>query len=207
MAVVRDTIFDVLQILRQNLENALNALPEVMAGDAAIDNVVVGNIAFAENGVGRLPSLTDRIVLTMVKMEEEFTLKNQPNNRRNPVTGALEYVNPPVFLNLYVLVTANNQNYEKAILFLSRVIGFFQYKSVFTEQNSSLPASVPLTRFSFNTSMVSLTFEQINHLWGVLGGKQLPSVLYKVQLLEIQYEDETKPGEIIREIVLGEKIY
>ena len=37
--------------------------------------------------------------------------------------------------------------------------------------------------------MVSMNSEQVNHLWATLGGKYLPSVLYKVRMLTI--EDDT----------------
>jgi hypothetical protein len=208
MAVVHDTIRDVLIILQQNLEAALNNIS--FTPDQLADNVVISNIAFADNEGVRIPSLQDKIVLTLTKIEEEFALKNQPAHRRNPVTGSLEYVNPPAFLNLYVLVTANNKNYDHAMLFLSRAIGFFQFQRVFTEQNTvPLPTDVniQIVRFNFNINMVSPTFEQINHMWGVLGGKQLPSALYKLQLVEIEYRDTVKPGFPIEIIEVGEKIF
>ena len=34
--------------------------------------------------------------------------------------------------------------------------------------------------------LYTLTFEQINHLWGSLGGKQSPFVMYKIRLVRIQ---------------------
>lgn len=207
MAVVHDTIRDVLAILRHNLEQALNNI--TFTPDAEEDNVVVSNIAFAENDAVHTPAVQDKIVLTLIKIEEEFTLKNQPAHRRNPITGSLEYVNPPAYLNLYVLATANNRNYDNAMLFLSRTIGFFQFQRVFTTENSAIPpdSNFQITRFNFNINMMSPTFEQINHIWGVLGGKQLPSVLYKLQLVEIEYRDTVKPGFPIEEIVVGEKIF
>jgi hypothetical protein len=205
MAAVHDTIRDVLEILRTNLESALNALD--FTPSSVEDNVVLGNIAYADHDRGA--GLADRLVLTLLKTEEEASLKNMPAQRRNPVTGTLEYVNPPVFLNLYVLVTANHRIYTNAMLFLSRAIGYFQYKKVFTEQDSAIPSSpnFQIERFNFNLSLLSPSFEQINHIWGVLGGKHLPFALYKLQLVGIEYRDAVLPGQLIEEIVVGEKIY
>lgn len=205
MPIVNDTIRDVLQVLRLNLEQALNSFPSTP--DAAGDNVVLSNIAFVENEGNRQPSVSDKLVITLIKTEEEHTLKNQPAHRRNPVSGSLEYVNPPVYLNLYLMVVANNRNYDNALLFLSRAIGYFQFQSVFNETNSTLPAGSALTRYHFNMSMVSPTFEQLNHIWSILGGKQLPSVMYKLQLLEVQYEDTVKAGQEIRTVIVNEKIF
>ncbi|MCB0549800.1 MAG: DUF4255 domain-containing protein [Phaeodactylibacter sp.] len=206
MPVVRDTIHDILKIFQANLESALNGL-QTLPQDAARDNVIIGNIAFAETPGNRSPSINDRLVLTVIKIEEEFTLKNQPAHRRNPVNGNLEYINPPAVLNLYVLLTANNNAYDKALLFLSRSIGYLQHQRVFTEENSVPVSGLGITRFNFNINLYSPSFEQINHIWGVLGGKQLPSVIYKLQLVSIQYEDEPQAGDEIRTIILGETIY
>jgi hypothetical protein len=205
MPIVNDTLRDVLQVLRLNLEQALNSFANTP--DASGDNVVLSNIAFLDGPGNRTPSVDDKLVITLVKTEEEHALKNQPAHRRNPVSGNLEYINPPVYLNLYLMLVANNRNYDNALLFLSRAIGYFQYHSVFNETNSALPPGSALIRFNFNMSMVSPTFEQLNHIWGILGGKQLPSVMYKLQLLEVMYEDTTLPGQEIRTVVVNEKIF
>lgn len=173
------------------------------------DRVVLGNIAFHESSDTSITNaIGNRIVLTLVKTEEEYAMKNRPNHRRNPVSGNLEYANPPVFLNLYVLITANVGEYEVALSFLSRVISYFQHQNVFNENNTVAPSGgfVPEI-FHFNVSMVSPGLEQLNHLWGVLGGKIMPSVFYKLQLQQIEYiPDEPQPASPITKITLTEQI-
>lgn len=208
MPVVRDTIADTLAILRLNLEMGLNTLQPLPDEDED-DAVVVGNIALVEGDLDATPNIDNRIVITLIKTEEEYTLKNQPNHRRNPVSGNLEYINPPVFLNLYLLITPNVDDYGTALTFLSRVISYFQYQRVFTRANSEVPddASFAVTQFHFNLSMVSPSLEQLNHLWGILGGKLMPSVMYKLQLQEIEYiPDDARPASPITEITLTESI-
>ncbi len=207
MPIVRDTITDSLAILRLNLDNALNSLQAVPA-EGALDAVVVSNIAFVESTNGsRIPSLTNKVVLTLVKIEEEHTLKNRPAHRRNPVSGAIEYANPPVFLNLYVLMTANMDDYGTALTYLSRIVGYFQHQRVFNENNATRPPG-PLQHFEFNLSLESPSLEQWNHLWSILGGKQLPAVLYKMQLQRIEYvPDEVTPGVPIQQIVVNEQLH
>lgn len=210
MPVVRDTIADTLAILRLNLEEGLNAL-QPLPDNGDDDAVVIGNIALWEQSQPPTPTIGNRIVITLIKTEEEYALKNRPNHRRNPVTNNLEVVNPPVFLNLYLLFTPNTDDYGMALTFLSRIISFFQHQRVFTEANAQVPAEdgavFPIQHFHFNLSMQSPSIEQLNHLWGVLGGKMLPSVLYKMQLQEIEYvPDEPTPGSPIRQIILNEQI-
>lgn len=209
MPAVRDTISDILAVLRFNLEEGLNDLAP-MPDNTDDDRVVLGNIAFHESSDTSITAaISNRIVLTLVKTEEEYAMKNQPNHRRNPVSGNLEYANPPIFLNLYVLITANVVEYEVALSFLSRVISYFQHQNVFNETNTVAPSGgfVPET-FQFNVSMVSPGLEQLNHLWGVLGGKIMPSVFYKLQLQQIEYiPDEPLPASPITEITLTEQIH
>jgi len=205
MARIQDTLIDVVQILRENLDRAIDDLASTPG-----DYVVLSNIAFNEAVSGRTPNIQDKVVITLIKTEEETTLKNQPNYQRHPVSGVLEYNNPPVFLNVYLLITANYNDYLNAITQLSRVIGYFQYKSTFSNADTELviPAGSPISQFSFNMSMVSLAFEQLNHIWSVLGGKHLPSVLYKMQLVKLVYvPDEVEAAPIIEAIEMQEKIY
>lgn len=209
MPSVRDTISDILSIVRLNLEEGLNDLAP-LPDNTDDDRVVIGNIAFHESSDATMTAaISNRIVLTLVKTEEEYALKNQPNHRRNPISGNLEYVNPPVYLNLHVLMTANVSDYEIALSFLSRVISYFQHQSVFNETNSTAPpGGFPMTAFHFNLSMVSPSLEQLNHLWGVLGGKIMPSALYKIQLQQIEYiPDEPLPASPITEITLTEQLH
>jgi hypothetical protein len=44
-----------------------------------------------------------------------------------------------------------------------------------------------------------MNFEQMNHLWGILGGKYIPSVLYKLRLIPIQ-ESPSEKVSVVEEI-------
>jgi hypothetical protein len=121
-------------------------------------------------------------------------------------------LNPPVELNLYILFAAHNSNYETALRDLSDVIGFFQSNTVFDDQNyPALNATVDkpdikpwqlIERLSFR--LHSLTFEQQNNLWAMLGAKYIPSVIYKMNLLTF-FETKSKDKKpVISELDLVE---
>jgi len=86
--------------------------------------------------------------------------------------------------------TSIDEDYRNALHRISGIIEFFQSKNVFTVQNSprfdtkdidvNLLADIRLL-----PELYTLTFEQINHLWGSLGGKQSPFVMYKFRLVKI----------------------
>ncbi len=137
----------------------------------------------------RSDSLSAPGILTLVNLEEERVLKN-PNNYVR-VNDKLEYRNPKIFLNLYCLFAVNHSSYDTALQYLSLIIQFFQYRNVIDHKNTppdnGLVLDQKIDKLIFD--MVSMNSEQVNHLWAILGGKYLPSVLYKVRMLTI--EDDT----------------
>ncbi len=160
-----------------------------------VEDVLLGNIASLDNH----SVLSDKVLITLVNIEEESTLKNNQNWRRNYLTGGIESILPPIYLNLYLLFTAtlpenlgeNDDAYQKALDRIAAIVELFQTKKIFTLQNS--PAFEPrnlkerlLNEIRLIPELYTLTFEQINHLWGSLGGKQSPFVMYKIRLLKIQ---------------------
>lgn len=160
---------------------------------------------FAKLGnIGRLESATNasnaelqkKVILTLVNIGEEMTLKNNPHYIRRGET--LQKRNPILYLNLYVLISCADDDYENALTKISHVVSFFQEKNRFTSQTASSPFPSDLVD-KIMLDLYSLNFEQMNHLWGVLGGKYHPSVLYRLRLVPIQpTEGEDAPE--IREI-------
>ncbi len=170
--------------------------------------VVLGNIAFHDSP--DLDELTDKLVMCLVNIEEESTLKNIKNYQIDQ--SNVLYKNPPVHLNLYILFCANYTSvtnaYERSLQRLSQTISFFQGKNVFTLKNTTRDESSDdedLTYVKMIFELYTLTFEQINFLWGSLGGKQMPFAMYKVRLLSLQRDTLDATGRVIEEIKLGEK--
>lgn len=100
-------------------------------------------------------------------------------------------LNAPVKVNLNVLFVANNSSYETALRDLSDVICFFQSNVVFDaykypalNAGATDPVNKPwqtVEKIIFR--IMSLTFEQQNNLWGMLGCKYLPSIVYRMNML------------------------
>lgn len=192
-----------LQIIRQELNTHLDSF-----GETDDDQVQLGNISQIDiPDQGELSSLKNRIVITLVNVREEKTLKNQPFVRRNDVTLKAEYFNPPVFLNLYLLISASQSNYVNSLIFLTRIAAFFQSKNVFTNQNTVpinndtlVPPTERMEEFKLILDLFSPSFEEWNHIWGTLGGKQLPALLYLARLVEVKAATVDKHGGLIQEI-------
>lgn len=183
------------------LRNELQAYFSIY--DASV-NVIIDNVGLFETSKG--DSLNNSVVVTVVNIEEESSLKNQPALRR-PFTNTAVYQNPPVFLNLYVLITCNysGADYRLALRRLSYVIRFVQSKTSFAVSSSVTGGEIDLTEddvaeLKFTLELYTLTFEQINHLWGSLGGRQIPFAMYKLRLVAITERAHIREVPLIEEI-------
>ena len=79
---------------------------------------------------------------------------------------------------------------------LARALRFFEARHVFTQDNVS-PASITtnapnhaldrLAEFKLVFDLCSPSMEEVNHLWGTLGGKQYPFAMYNLRMLELKF--------------------
>ncbi len=159
-----------------------------------------GNISQADHP-DVATTLENQLVLTLVSVEEERTLKNGSAAVREE-SGALVYRNRPLHLNLNLLLTANYRNYETALKRLAQVFTFFQGKQRFTLGNSpgAAQGAAPGSELSLTLDLISLSLEEINHLWGSLGGKALPFALYRGRLVALSDRRVLAGGGLIQEI-------
>ena len=194
--------------LNAMLEKALNFIKEELLsflindlGDSSVE-VELGNIALfeTENSTG----IENKIVISLVNIEEESTLKNARNFQKS-ISGGIRYLAPPLYLNLYILFACNYSLYAPSIQRLGNILQFFQHRKQFEVSSAQSPQnenafSDEEADFRLTFELYTLTFEQINHLWGALGGRQLPSVMYKARLVRIDNKDIFRPGPPIEEI-------
>jgi hypothetical protein len=154
--------------------------------------LVLGNIAKAfdvtaidEN------SLSNKAILSLVNIEEDNVAKNQVNYMEPH--RSLVYKNPPLYLNLYIVIAVNRISYAESLEWLAYVIRFFQFQSVFTPQShSGLDPRIQRLILDLHP----LEFEQHNGLWNILGGKYIPSVLYKIRQVTLEQEAVIADGVI-----------
>lgn len=178
----------------------------VINDEAGLGNLSEGLVvANGNTGVAR-----NRLIFSMVNIREEKSLKNLPNYVRNDITLRASYENPPVHLNFLILATATHTEYTNALLVLSRTIRFFQSNNVFTQDNvapSSITNNAPpnlldrLESFKLILDLYSPTMEEVNHLWGTLGGKQYPFVLYMLRMLDLKFRAVQSESGLITEVI------
>ena len=186
-------------------------LEDVYSVPSSSDVVQLGNLAEGITSTGGNGGIArGKLIFSVVNIKEEKTLKNLPNLVRNDITLRATYENPPVFLNFQILITATDANYNNALLMLSRTIRFFQSKNGFTQDDVS-PASISsnappnlldrLESFKLIFDLYSPSMEEVNHLWGTLGGKQYPFVIYMMRMLDLKYRAVYSESGLITELV------
>ncbi len=163
--------------------------------------LVVSNIAVANDSNASVePKVDDRAVLTLVNVEEDKVAKQQEHYSKTD--SSTVYINPPLYLNFYILFAMNRTSYSDSLRFLGHIIQFFQHQFVFT------PVSHPGLDAKIQRLVVDLhnmSFEQTNHLWSVLGGKYYPSVMYKVRQVTINEDAVISESGFIKEIQINDK--
>lgn len=174
--------------------------------DASLDDskIILDNIGMLEPSGST--NLQDHIIITLVNVEEEGTLKNQSIVRRSASLAL--YHTAAVNLNLCVLIACNyaDKGYKFALQRLSYIIKFLQRKRVFSY--STYPGAneddfkdVEKLDLKFTMDLHTLSFEQINYLWGSLGGRQVPFVMYKLRLVALTDERIIRQVPVIEEIL------
>ena len=177
-------INEVLTILKNQL-NSSEGLQDVL-GDIA----VVDDIAKHDDDTS---GLDNKVVITLLNVEEESTLKNRSRYNKvqiseNPTQFDMKMESPPAYLNLYVMIAAHRATYVNALANISKVIEVFQTNNVLEYLD---PEDERENDFKFRIELHTVPFEQLSYIWGLLGGKVMPSVLYKISIIKIVAKDVT----------------
>ncbi|MGM9475491.1 DUF4255 domain-containing protein [Pedobacter sp. GSP4] len=191
------------------LSREINGYLNHIANTANDDFIVVSSIV----SEGKLAIPEKTMGITLMNIEEDRAIKDQRVTVKN-MMGEIETRNPDIYLNLYVLISANfNQagtesptlDYLEGLKKLSQVISFFQSKNVFTQANSPLLATMDSNIERLSAELFSFNFEQMNHFWSIIGHSYLPSVLYKIRMITVQENVQLVPDGIVENILLNTK--
>lgn len=163
--------------------------------------LVLGNVSRLFDGEAAASGLNNKVILSLVNVEEDRVAKQQENFVRTDV--ATRYKNPQLYLNLYILFSANRKEYTDSLTHISYVLQFFQFQHVFTHTTHP---DLDVRIEKLVVDLCTLNFEQVNHLWSTLGGKYLPSVLYKVRQITIDEDLTVSESGFIKEVQINDKV-
>ena len=150
--------------LNEFIRNELNLAEDMVVMNSIVD--IKGNMNM---------QVDNRVCLFLLRIDEERLLKS----------GGFQSnagMSPPLHINLHIGIAANfpDPNYKEALRYISLVLEFFQGRYVFDRSNTpALSGNIDKLRFE----MVNLEYSELNNLWSLIGGKYIPSLIYKIKML------------------------
>lgn len=134
-------------------------------------------------------NIENKIIISVINMEHETYMKSLSNYKTDG-GNVLGKIGMPVYLNLYVLVSANysSNNYLEAFKILSAVISSLQANPYFTKQENP-GMQDPLTKLTLEIYNIPIT--ELSHIWSGIGAKYVPSIVYKMRMITLQ-DDKIK---------------
>lgn len=144
------------------------------------DLVVVSRMI--ENDGKEYEGAVNKLNLFLVNMERDTMVQNlsTPEFRGDRAVVPAK----KVYLNLYFVLAANFKggNYVDSLRYLSKAIAFFLDHSFFDRTNSP---DMPEGLEKIAIDMESMNMQEMNNLWGTIGAKYVPSVLYRLKTVAL----------------------
>jgi hypothetical protein len=143
----------------------------------------------------------DRVAMFLVNVEREIIPARAPRYV-DTGPGPIGIIRPPVHLNLMVMFAASPSGvtYAEALKQIEGVISFFQARPLFTAAN--LPDLDPAVE-QLSVEIENLSITELSNLWGILGGRYMPSVLYRFRMLTIDAEQLEVRRERVNRVLAG----
>lgn len=143
------------------------------------DLVVVSSLCEQDGKLAK--DVDNKLVVFLVNIEREAV---PCQSARSGGTGSrFAFANEPVHLNLLVMFAAHfSANYPDALKLIASTVSFFQGRPVFDHQNTP-ELDTRIAKLTLDIENLSLS--DLSNLWGVLSGKYLPSVLYRLRMVSI----------------------
>lgn len=153
------------------------------------DVVVLSNILDQDGSLAA--SVNDKLVVFLVNIERDRTPANGSGggfSAARAVTGAV-----PIHLNIYTMISGNFRDYVESLKFLSNTVSFFQRYPVLDGHNTpDLDRRID----KLVMEIENLSIHDLSTLWGVLSGRYLPSVFYKIRM--VTFDSDTVLSQVSR---------
>ncbi|WAC71484.1 DUF4255 domain-containing protein [Roseateles sp. SL47] len=145
----------------------------------AEDLVVLSSLHECDGGLAT--GTANRLALFLVNLQRETAGGLSP--RSAPQARTL-LKTPPVQLNVMLMIAANfgGSTYPEGLKLLSSTLAFFQSRPVFDHHNTP-DLDGRIDRLVLD--LENLNFSELSQVWGLFGGRYMPSVMYRLRLITI----------------------
>ena len=171
-------IQNVLPIVVDELNNYLRSQFKSIEDKAMLSNIVEQD--------GSIAAEMNKIIVSLIYIDKDTTFK--ASSGTSPSGNNLLEYSPPVNVNLTILFSAffSKDHYIEALRYISGVIYFFQYKPLFTPQNT--PKLFP-SADQIYFDLLSIPAGEMMNYYSMLGSKYVHSVVYKMRMLTFSQDN------------------
>ena len=161
-------------------------LNEFLKRHANVTYDIVRTSNLAELDGTAVTDTDNKVLVFLVNVERETLPFNNLPTRTG--VGRSADSSPSVHLTLSIMVAANfsGRHYPDALKFLANSVSFFQRNPIFDHSNTPDLES-RIDRLVLDIENLSIT--DLSNLWGILGGKYVPSILYKMRMVTFNARD------------------
>ncbi|NQY07952.1 MAG: DUF4255 domain-containing protein [Flavobacteriales bacterium] len=174
-------------MIEQSLLFTKNILDQFLQNKLGLSDstVLINNIAEADGSIP--PKNQNKVVISLINIDQET---NQPFYDRSQrlSNGSFVNVQRADRFNLDILITSQFDDYRETLKFLNASILFFQSNQIITASSfSNMPTGFNKLEFH----IAKLDYLAMQNLWTAMGAKYMPSVVYKMRLIEVQANEIT----------------
>jgi len=164
-----------LNLIRQRLDDHLRTKFGVQ------DTLVALSPLMDEDGKPAAEA-RNRLVLFLTNIAHDAVPRARPRGDSRQIG-----MSDPVHLNIYFMLASGHDAdiYAEGLKLIAAAMTFFQANPVFTPQNTP---DMPDGLSHLSVEISNLKSEEIGQLWGNLGGRYVPSVMYKMRSVLIDAE-------------------
>lgn len=187
------------------IDAAINLLATQLNDALKLNSNVAHNIArasnlFEQNG-NVVADIDNTVVLFLVNVVKD-TFPYTHAAERGGASVRYAEGRPAVHLSLSVMVAANfsGRHYTDALKYLSQAINYFRQNPVF-DRRSVPDMDGRIERLLLDIENLGIT--DLSNLWGILGGKYVPSILYKVRMITFDAQEVVGQTPIITRHAAG----
>ena len=190
-------IFTALSFIEKKLNQHLK---DIYGGNE--EYAILSNLANVSGN--EISAGNNKMVLTLTNVQKETVLGGERHSFQVNGNNKLSLKFTPLSLNLHLLISASfsENNYDESLKYLSTTMEYFQGNSLF--QQSAFP-DLDNRISQLSVEIESLSLQDQSHLYGLLGVKYLPSVLYKIRMITIDSNKIINDAPIINKVMVETK--
>ena len=158
------------------------------------DIVVISSVVEQDGSAGS--HVNNKVVASLVHIQKDSVPHRAQHSSGLTGTSRSVVHAPPAYFNVYVMFSANfsGSNYEEGLKFISSSISYFQSMPIFDRSNSP---DIPDGIDKLILDIENLSVNDLSSLWGVMGGRYLPSIVYRVRMVTFESDAVESQDQLI----------